>query len=553
MSDYRHNLLFGSFITPINQPPQQAVTLARLSERLGLDIVTFQDHPYQPEYLDTWTLLSYVAASTTSISIAPNVANLPLRLPSVLARSVASLDLLSGGRVELGLGAGGFWDAIAAFGGQRLTPRESVSALREAIEIIRGIWDVDAEHALKVEGERYRVIGAKRGPAPSHDIGIWLGAYKPAMLALTGAVADGWLPSLGYIEKMDLAEANSRIDEAAHLAGRNPGDIRRLLNVFGEFSPRSSGMLQGPSTQWIEQLADLVLNDGISAFILGGDDPGTLERFAEEVAPALRELVAAERSQPRRSGAHGTSIVKPVGERDVVSNGPDDAKADRDASQIVADTTTVSNNARTQYERLGVFPTVDDGVRFSDTRVWDESTRPTRTESPADVTYTRVGRAIGSHLIAVHDHLRGELEQIRSLVASVEAGAVSPREAIVSLDEFTIRQNNWTIGAYCAAYYRMVALHHGLEDSDIFPHLRSCEEQLEPVIDRLSDEHNVIHDVLEGLDRALVELVANPDDFTDLRRATDILTDALLSHLSYEEQELVEPLARYGFYSGQVR
>jgi hypothetical protein len=164
-----------------------------------------------------------------------------------------------------------------------------------------------------------------------------------------------------------------------------------------------------------------------------------------------------------------------------------------------------------------------------------------------------VGRAIGSHLIAVHDHLRGELEQIRSLVASVEAGAVSPREAIVSLDEFTIRQNNWTIGAYCAAYYRMVALHHGLEDSDIFPHLRSCEEQLEPVIDRLSDEHNVIHDVLEGLDRALVELVANPDDFTDLRRATDILTDALLSHLSYEEQELVEPLARYGFYSGQVR
>jgi hemerythrin-like domain-containing protein len=99
----------------------------------------------------------------------------------------------------------------------------------------------------------------------------------------------------------------------------------------------------------------------------------------------------------------------------------------------------------------------------------------------------------------------------------------------------------------------LVALHHGLEDSDVFPHLRSCEEQLEPVIDRLSQEHNVIHDVLEGLNRALVELVTNPGDFADLRRATDILTDTLLSHLAYEEHELVEPLARYGFYVGQVR
>lgn len=206
-----------------------------------------------------------------------------------------------------------------------------------------------------------------------------------------------------------------------------------------------------------------------------------------------------------------------------------------------------------QYERLGVFPTVDTGVRLSDTQLWDESERPTRTASPADVTYTRVGRAIGSHLILVHDHLRDELEKIRELVGSVESGVVSPSDAVASLDQFAIRQNNWTVGAYCAAYYRMIALHHGLEDSDVFPHLRTCEEQLEPVIDRLSEEHHVIHDVLEGLNRALVELVTDPLDFTDLRRATDILTDALLSHLAYEERELVDPLARYGFYAGQIR
>jgi hemerythrin-like domain-containing protein len=213
----------------------------------------------------------------------------------------------------------------------------------------------------------------------------------------------------------------------------------------------------------------------------------------------------------------------------------------------------MENSRDSQYERLGVFPTVDSGVRLSDAQLWDESARPTRSASPADVTYTRVGRAIGSHLIAVHDHLRGELDNVRDLVESVESGAVSASEAVALFDEFSIRQNNWTIGAYCAAYCRMVALHHGLEDADIFPHLRSCETDLEPVIDRLSEEHTIIHDVLENLNRALVELVANPQDFTDLRRAVDILSDTLLSHLSYEEHELVEPLARYGFYHGQVR
>ncbi len=214
---------------------------------------------------------------------------------------------------------------------------------------------------------------------------------------------------------------------------------------------------------------------------------------------------------------------------------------------------TTSNDAASQYERLGVFPTVDSGVRLSDETVWDESTRPARIESSNDVSYTRVGRAVGSHLIAVHDQLREELERIRELIESVESGDISPSDAAGSLDQFAIRQNNWTIGAYCAAYYRMIALHHGLEDTEIFPHLRRCEEQLEPVIDRLCEEHNVIHDVLEGLHRALLDLVEEPYDYANLRRSTDILTDALRSHLAYEENQLVEPLARYGFYAGQIR
>jgi alkanesulfonate monooxygenase SsuD/methylene tetrahydromethanopterin reductase-like flavin-dependent oxidoreductase (luciferase family) len=119
MTDYGHDLLFGSFITPTNAAPERVVALAQASERAGLDLVTFQDHPYQAGFLDTWTLLSYVAAQTERIHVAANVLNLPLRPPAVLARAAASLDLLSGGRVELGLGAGGFWDAIEAMGGRR--------------------------------------------------------------------------------------------------------------------------------------------------------------------------------------------------------------------------------------------------------------------------------------------------------------------------------------------------------------------------------------------------------------------------------------------------
>lgn len=143
MTDYGHELQFGTFITPLADKADEVLELAKLTELVGLDLVTFQDHPYQPRFLDTWTLLSFIAAETSNLRVAPNVSNLPLRPPVVLARSVASLDILSGGRVELGLGSGAFWDAIAAVGGPRLTPGQGVDALAEAIEVIRATWAAD--------------------------------------------------------------------------------------------------------------------------------------------------------------------------------------------------------------------------------------------------------------------------------------------------------------------------------------------------------------------------------------------------------------------------
>ncbi|WMT91451.1 LLM class flavin-dependent oxidoreductase [Pelagibacterium sp. H642] len=288
MPDYGHELLFGTFTTPSAKDPQHAVSVAQAAEAAGLDAVTIQDHPYNSDFLDTYTLLTWIAAKTSRIRVAANVSNLPLRPPVVLAKAAASIDLLSGGRFEMGLGAGGFGDAIKAAGGPDLTAGQRVDALDEAIEVMRGVWDT-SRAGLKHEGEHYKIAGLRRGPRPAHEIGIWLGAYKPRMLALTGAKADGWLPSLDYIKSPTIAESNAMIDEAALAAGRQPSDIKRLLNIM-----RLSGESAG---EWIEQLTGLVLEHGFSGFFFGGDDPEMIRTLGEEIAPAVRAAVDQARAQ----------------------------------------------------------------------------------------------------------------------------------------------------------------------------------------------------------------------------------------------------------------
>lgn len=520
MADYGHELIFGSFLTPTNADPESVVGLARLSEEVGLDLVSFQDHPYQPSFLDTWTLLSYVAAATVRIGLTPNVLNLALRPPAVLARAAASLDLLSGGRVELGLGAGAFPEAVKAMGGPDRTPGESVGALAEAVTIIREIWDAEARGGVRVEGEHYTVRGAKRGPAPAHAIGIWLGAYRPRLLRLTGRVADGWLPSSGYLPPEELSAANTVIDEAAIKAGREPADVRRLYNISGRFS--GNGFLQGPPTQWIDELTALTVTEGISGFILGSDDAQVLTRFAREVTPGVRETVA----QVRAHAAAGRSAEPQRPTIDLDRGAPPDP----------------TGAAAT----FPVYPTPDDGVRLSDHGLWDETTRPVGPALDPRRHYAPGDLAGGQHLIDIHNHLRGELEQVRDLIGQVLDGSTNPARARSAINEMTMRQNNWTVGAYCAAYCRMLTTHHSLEDQAMFPRIRRGDARLAPVIDRLAYEHTVIHEVLENLDRALVDFVGPRPDEPRLRRAIDTLTDTLLSHLSYEERELVEPIARLG-------
>lgn len=284
MTDYGHDLLFGAVLTPATGRPDSVLELADLADRAGLDLVSVPDHPYRPEFTEAWTTLSFIAARTRRVRVFPNVANLPLRPPAMLARAVASLDALSGGRAGLALGAGAYWDAIAAHGGPRRPPAEAVSALGEAIAVIRALWTPGG--LVHLPGKHYGLDGAEPGP-PTRGPGIWVGALGPRMLRLTGTLADGWLPSMTRIPPAELPAANAIIDTAARDAGRDPAAIRRFYNL----SPPALGHPRG----WPRQLAELALTHGVSGFLLPAGDPGLLQHFATEIAPAVRDLVAAAR------------------------------------------------------------------------------------------------------------------------------------------------------------------------------------------------------------------------------------------------------------------
>src|SRR3954464_8889527 len=154
--------LFGVFPVPDAERQDAVVEQVLLADRLGLDLVGIQDHPYQRRHLAAWTLLSYPPGRPQRVRLFPDVATLPLRHPALLAKSAATLDRLSGGRAELGLGAGAFWEAIAAWNRPARTPKESVDALEEAIAITRRVWA--GERGIRVEGAHYRLAGAHGGP-----------------------------------------------------------------------------------------------------------------------------------------------------------------------------------------------------------------------------------------------------------------------------------------------------------------------------------------------------------------------------------------------------
>lgn len=293
MTERPPHLEFGVSITPTAAAPAEARRIAQRADALGLDLIGIQDHPYQWRFLDTWMLMAALLSETRRVRVFPDVANLPLRGPAMIAKQAASLDVLSGGRFELGLGAGGFWDAIAAMGGPRLTPGEALAALEEAIRIIRLFWS--GERTIAFPGRIYQVRGLHPGPPPAHPIGIWVGAYRPRALGLIGRLADGWVPSLPYLPPARVPDAQRRIDDAAVAAGRDPGQIRRLYNLTGtiEDGPVRE-TLHGPAAHWVDTLTGFARELRFDTFIFwpAADPVAQLERFAAEVVPAVREAAA---------------------------------------------------------------------------------------------------------------------------------------------------------------------------------------------------------------------------------------------------------------------
>ena len=291
----------GISIIPDADSLERNRELVRVADECGLRLVGIQDHPYQRRFLDAFALIATLLAETRSISFFTDVANLPLRPPATMAKAAASLDLLSGGRFELGLGAGGFFDGIAGLGGPRRSPGESVEALEEAIEVIRLMWS--NERSVSFDGRHYRLEDARPGPRPVRHMGIWLGAFKPRMQRLVGRKADGWVPSLGPLSPDELRAGHRRIDEAAEAAGRDPRQIRRILNLQGVIGEGRTAPeerlpvgylraepLAGPPERWAETLAGFA-EDGFDTLVFWPVDPSPrqVELLAHDVVPLLSD------------------------------------------------------------------------------------------------------------------------------------------------------------------------------------------------------------------------------------------------------------------------
>jgi alkanesulfonate monooxygenase SsuD/methylene tetrahydromethanopterin reductase-like flavin-dependent oxidoreductase (luciferase family) len=305
-------LRFGISIVPYSDSFERMRELVQVADEGGLALVGIQDHPFQHHFFDAWSLISTLLAETRHISFFTDVANLPLRPPAVMAKAAASLDVLSGGRFELGLGAGGIPEAIANFGGPRRTPGEAVEALEEAIDVIRLLWS--EQRSVSFDGRYYQIHDARPGPQPAHPIAIWVGAFKPRMLRLVGRKADGWLPSLGVLSREELRAAHRQIDAAAEKAGRDPGSIRRIINLQGVIGhqpgPRRSELrvgylagepLAGPVDWWIETLAGFA-GDGFDTIVFWPVDPsrGQVEMLIGDVLPPLSNRFPVKETHRRR-------------------------------------------------------------------------------------------------------------------------------------------------------------------------------------------------------------------------------------------------------------
>lgn len=173
----------------------------------------------------------------------------------------------------------------------------------------------------------------------------------------------------------------------------------------------------------------------------------------------------------------------------------------------------------------------------------DEASRPA---GPLPTVDVRAAVGMGAHLVEVHDWFRADLDQLRAALQPTASGEIEFGVARTRLATVSRR----ALGGLCRGYCRMLEHHHLLESQAVFPHLRRHADGLGAVLDRLDEEHGVIHALLSDVDAALLTLADDPSALEPVSAAVDRLSVAVLSHFGYEERELVEPLTRYGMYAG---
>lgn len=298
MTDYGHPLSFGLSLDPDVSRVAETRRLARAAADGGLDYLAVQDHPYQPSYLDTWTLISHLATATERIGFLTDVADLQLRPPTMLAKAAASLSVLTGGRITLGLGGGATADGVAAMGGTRRRGREMVAFTEQSLQVIHRAL---AGGPVRLLSEQHRIEGYTAGPVPPSTIPLWLGSQQPRMLGVTGRHSDGWISPLNiYVSPAEVPERQRLIDDAARSAGRDPTDVRRIYNVLGAIGNVRGGRgLVGDVGRWTDTLSEWAVELGFDTFIFWPitAHAAQLEVFANEVVPAVRQRVAEVRGQ----------------------------------------------------------------------------------------------------------------------------------------------------------------------------------------------------------------------------------------------------------------
>ncbi|MEJ1202786.1 MULTISPECIES: LLM class flavin-dependent oxidoreductase [unclassified Streptomyces] len=291
---------FGAHSTIGDAP--ELLGMAQLADREGLDLFSLSDHPYVGQRLDAYATVGFLIGRTQRLAGFANVSNLPTRPPAMLARTVTSLSALSGGRVVLGMGAGGLWERIADMGVERLSPSDAVEAFEEAIVLVKKLSG--GGPPVTFQGRHYRVNQIE--PAPVAAPPVWTGSVGRKSLAATGRVADGWIPghAADWVSER-YRTSRPVIDEAAAAVGRDPREIRTVFNLPGRITDRpltatrdrDGRWVGGSAGQWVEELTSAVVDHGASGFMLfsprgGTPDMASVARWAGEIAPAVREAVA---------------------------------------------------------------------------------------------------------------------------------------------------------------------------------------------------------------------------------------------------------------------